>query len=406
MVQKSGVIDGTIPPMPSPSKSQAPSKSSAKGKGKVAKALPQQERIDRLRAMMVLAQTPLLLITNPKDLYYLTGCAIEDSWLVVSAAECVVLSDFRFQEELEPLGRSGLARVIIRTGTIIEALTKVLAEVKANRLGLQGEHLTLARRQGLASALKNVRLIETTGFVPKLRLIKDDGEIKLLAKAVDIQEKALEQTLAECDKLIQKQGSFTESRFAAMLEYHMKLLGAEGPSFETIAGAGKNGSLPHYRAGAGVVKVGVPLLIDWGAVFGGYHGDMTRVVCWGKWPEKIKEVFTIVQDAHELAVEGLRAGTDCKVVDALARDHIAKAGYGEAFGHSLGHGIGLDIHEEPGLRKQAGGVLLKAGMVVTVEPGIYLPGVGGVRLENDYVVTEKGSKGLCRLKMDMKWSSR
>lgn len=380
-------------------------KKAAAGSKALAQSIPTQ-RLTRLRALMDLAQTPYLLVSAPKDIGYLTGCHIEDSWLLVTATEAVMISDFRFQEELEALGRSGLARVVIRTGTIVEALTKVVAELKANKLGLQSEHVTLARKQAIAGALKNIRLIETSGLVPKLRVIKDEGEVKLISKAVKIQEAALELALAECDKWIKKAGSFTEAQFAATLEYHMKLLGSQQPSFETIAGAGKNGSLPHYRAAGGVVKKGVPLLIDWGAVYEGYHGDMTRVVCWGAWPAKISEIFAIVQDAHDVAVEGLKAGADCKAVDALARDLITKAGYGEQFGHSLGHGIGLDIHEDPGLRKQAGGVQLKSGMVVTIEPGIYLPGVGGVRLENDYVITDKGCKNLCSLKMDMKWSSR
>lgn len=361
---------------------------------------------------MVKADAPALLVTNPKDVGYLTGCHVEDSWLLVGAdaRSTVLISDFRFQEELEVLGGGTVCRVVIRSGSIIDELVRQVGEVKARRLGVQGDHLTVARLGAIGQALgKACALVPTTGLVSSLRATKDATEVALIGKAIAIQQKALNLALGEADGWMQKRGVFTESQFAACLEYHMRVLGSSAPSFETIAGAGPNGSLPHYRAGGGKVRRGVPLLIDWGATYQGYHGDMTRVVCWGTWPKEIEKIFKIVHEAHELAVETLGVGVNSKVVDAAARDHIAKAGYGPQFGHSLGHGLGLDVHEEPGLRSgpvAGAGTELREGMVVTIEPGIYLPGLGGVRLEDDYVIRGKGCENLCSMKMGLKWSTR
>lgn len=354
-----------------------------------------------------------ILVTNPTDVGYLTGFLGGDSWLVVSRRGAVLISDGRFAEELAAFDeqRGGPVRVFIRTGTIIEAVDQVCKELGLTALGVQAESVTLARRSAVAKAVRSgkpggVKLVETLGVVARLRIIKDAGEVALLKQAIGVQEAALEAALEQAGKLIKKVGKLTEAHLAAILEYEMKMGGAAGLSFETIAGAGANGSLPHYRAGKGVVRKGVPLLIDWGAVVGGYHGDMTRVVCFGKWPAKIAEVFEVVERAHVAAVAALRAGVTGKAVDQVARGVIAEAGYGERFGHSLGHGIGLDIHEEPRLSQLGEAQELKAGMVVTIEPGVYLPGVGGVRLENDYLVTEDGCKNLCRLGMGLEWSTR
>jgi Xaa-Pro aminopeptidase len=369
-------------------------------------------RLAALRKGMAKAEVPLLLVTNPKDVGYLTGCHVEDSWLLVGAdaRSTVLISDFRFQEELEVLGDGTVCRVVIRSGSIIDELVRQVGELKAKRLGVQGENLTVARLGAIGQALGNAcTLVPTSGLVSSLRATKDATEIALISKAIAIQEKALNLALAEADGWMKQRGVFTESQFAACLEYHMRVLGSSAPSFETIAGAGPNGSLPHYRAAAGKVRKGVPLLIDWGATYQGYHGDMTRVVCWGTWPKEIEKIFKIAHEAHDLAVETLRVGVNSKVVDAAARDHIAKAGYGPQFGHSLGHGLGLDVHEEPGLRSgpvAGAGTDLREGMVVTIEPGIYLPGLGGVRLEDDYVIRGKGCENLCSMKMGLKWSTR
>jgi Xaa-Pro aminopeptidase len=381
---------------------------------------PTQRALARLEAVLSAAGqagADALLVTNPKDVGYLTGFGGEDSWLVVARigpGGATLLTDFRFQEEAQSLdvSKGGPVRLHVRAGTMLEALAKVVAEVGADagkgkvRLGVQGEHLTLARRAAIAKACKGVTIVETSGLTGALRIIKDEAEVKLIRKAVKVQEEALEEALRQAKKVIKKKGKLTEAHFAAMLEFEMKMGGSTEPSFETIAGAGANASLPHYRAGAGEISKGVPLLVDWGALVGRYHSDMTRVVCFGEWPKKIREIYKVVLAAHDAAVAELGPGKTGKQIDTVARALINQAGYEGKFGHSLGHGIGLDIHEEPRLSQLGEEQELLPGMVVTVEPGIYLPGVGGVRLENDYLITEKGSRCLCELPMDLDWATR
>lgn len=362
---------------------------------------------DRLAAAARAAATAgvsHLLITDPLDVGYLTGFLGGDSFLLLAGTNTTIISDGRFAEELEPF--KSVCKVYIRTNPMFDAVGEVVAKTGAKSLGIQAEHMTLARRGFLAAKCKGIKLVETSGLTSALRVVKDAEEVAKLVRAIEIQEEALESALAQLGKLLSKGADVTEAQFAAYLECEMKLLGSPEASFGTIAGSGPNGSLPHYRAGPAAIKKNVPLLIDWGATFAGYHGDMTRVVCFGKWPKEIAKVYEIVRVAHELAAANLAPGRSGKEIDAIARDHISAAGYGDAFSHSLGHGIGLQIHEEPRLSHMGAACELQEGMVVTIEPGIYLPGVGGVRLENDYLITKGGARNLCTLPMDIKWATR
>lgn len=345
-----------------------------------------------------------LLVTNPIDVGYLTGFHGGDSYLFVGAGRPIIISDFRYQEELTAL--ASIAEIVIRSGPITEATAKVIMDRGVQRVGVQAEHMTLGVRQGISLKAKGVKLIETTGLIAQVRQIKDDDEVASIRRAVKIQQEAMEATLEYIDRTLRKSGSVREDEIGALLEFEMKKRGADKPSFETNVSAGAHGSLPHYRAGATALRANQALLIDWGAVAHGYHADMTRVFCWGKWPAKIREIYQIVLDAHELAASALRAGVTNHAVDKAAREHIVKHGYGEQFGHSLGHGIGLNIHEGPTLASKGEPLMLQAGQVVTIEPGIYLPGVGGVRLENDYLVTPTGAKNLCSMPMDLAWATR
>jgi Xaa-Pro aminopeptidase len=181
----------------------------------------------------------------------------------------------------------------------------------------------------------------------------------------------------------------------------MKTRGSSEPGFQTIVAAGANSSLPHYRAGPKKLAAGKPVLIDWAAVYKGYHADMTRTFTLGKWPPKLREVYEIVLEAQQAAAAALAPGKSSGEVDGVARKIITRHGYAEFFGHGLGHGIGLTGHEEPRLTNMLAPTRLEAGMVVTVEPGIYLPGIGGVRIEDDYIITEDGAKNLCSMPKDI-----
>lgn len=354
-------------------------------------------RLDRLADAVHQEGLDALLVTNPTDVAYLTGFLGGDSYLLVEGPRATILSDFRYQEELEPI--KPVARIVIRTRPITEAAVELLASVKGGRVGVQGEHISLAEYGALAASLGPHRVAPTTGLVGRLREIKDRAEIELIRAAIRIQEAALRAVLPTL-----KPG-MTELEVSARLELRMKLGGASAASFETIVAARANGSLPHYRPSEATLAANQPVLIDWGAARRGYRGDMTRTFTMGRWPAKIKEIYKVVLDAHMLAAEALAPGRSTHEIDAIARDAIARAGYGPNFGHGLGHGLGLNGHEDPRLNRMGSPATLRPGHVVTIEPGIYLPGVGGVRIEDVYAVTETAAENLCSLPKDLAFAT-
>ncbi|MCE7974659.1 MAG: aminopeptidase P family protein [Leptolyngbya sp. PLA1] len=354
-------------------------------------------RLTRLRRALRLHRASWLLVTNPLDVGYLTGFLGGDSFLLVGPSGLTIISDSRYEEELAHLPVR--ARIVMRSGSIAAAVGSELKSRRVRRVAIQSESVTLMDRAMLEKAASGVSFVPLPGLVQPLREVKDAGEVANIRAAAKIQEAALLATL----KTIRV--GQTELEVAARLEYEMKTRGSSVPAFETIVAARANGSLPHYRPQRTTLANGQGLLIDWGATVGGYRSDMTRTFAIRKWPSRLREIYTIVLDAHHAAVSVLRAGARTTDVDAAARGIISKAGYGKHFGHGLGHGIGLNIHEGPRLAHQPPGTELRAGMVVTIEPGIYLPGVGGVRLENDYLVTQRGAQCLCSLPLDLDWAT-
>lgn len=399
-------------------------------------------RLARLGESIANADLAALLVTNPKDVGYLTGFLGGDSYLVVpadvwrSTHKAVLISDFRYEEELAHVREAGLAEIFIRSKSMIEAAAEVIGPapkkpapgspgsgekrggegsggnengsmtglgskpwVGDHRIGIQAECMPVAEKVAIGRRVGPKRLVDTTNLVPALRAIKDESEIALIKKAIKIQEAALKAVLPTI-----KPGQ-TELEVAARLEMEMKSRGSSEPGFQTIVATGANGSLPHYRPHDKKITKNSPLLIDWGAVYKGYHGDMTRTFALGKWPKKIEEIFKVVLEAQESAAAALAPGKGTKEIDAVARKIIEKAGFGDYFGHGLGHGLGLNGHEEPRLTNMLTGTQLRPGMVVTVEPGIYLPGEGGVRIEDDYVITEDGAERLCSLPKTLEWGT-
>ncbi len=363
---------------------------------------PYAARLGRLRALVGESGASHLLVSNPKDVGYLTGFHGVDSYLILPAAASqrpVIISDFRYQEELEPV--KPLADVFIRKGPMTDAVAEVAFSIGISRLATQAEHLTIDLRAAVAKHLGDNRLADTTGLVATLRVIKDDSEVALIVRAARVQEAALKAVLPKL-----KPG-LTELEVAARIEFEMKSRGSSEPGFQTIVAAGATGALPHYRPQARTLAKGKSVLIDWGAVCGGYHTDMTRVFAFGKggWPPKIAEIYRIVLDAQQMAAAALAPGKGTFAIDKIARDHITATGYGEFYGHGLGHGLGLDGHEDPRLTHMLVPSELRPGMVVTVEPGIYLPGIGGVRIEDDYLITDSGARKLTSMPKDMKWAT-
>ena len=349
-------------------------------------------RMARLRRQIAKVGLDGMLVSNRSDIRYLSGFCGDDSWLVITRRSSRMISDLRFQQELSrtcPWTRS-----VMRRGRLPDALVKVVGSMRISRLGFQADHITVAQARALAKVLGGKRLKAVTGWLAQLRAAKDDVELAAIRRAVRIQEQAFRLLVTHM------RPGMTEQEVAAYLEYTMKQLGASGSSFPTIVAAGANSALPHAVPGRRRLKRDQIVLVDFGARVDGYCSDLTRVVCLGRMPGRLAKVYSIVREAQLAAIEAIKPGVRLRDVDAVARRIIAKAGYGERFAHSLGHGIGLDIHEQPILSPKIDGEL-SPGHVVTVEPGIYLPGIGGVRIEDDVAVTERGRRKLSTLPTDL-----
>ena len=349
-------------------------------------------RLARVRVEMAKKKLPAYLVTSRMDGYYLAGFTGEDSALVITPKKVYVVSDGRFDESIDH--ECPWAVKLLRKGSLEAEIAKLCKRLKLPKLAVQPEHMTLQTHQLLNKSLEATRLVKAPPLVGKLRLCKDAVDLKAIEEAIKIAQDAFRAT---CRSIRVGQ---TEQQIAARLEYEMHKRGSAGPSFPTIVAEGPNASLPHAVPGARKVKKGSAILIDWGAIHRFYCSDLTRAVFIGRIPPKIKRIYGIVLEAQRAAIAAIRPGARMCDVDAVARQHIAEAGFGDYFGHSLGHGLGLDVHEAPTLSWRSD-EKMQAGMVVTVEPGIYLPGVGGVRVEDDVLVTPDGCRVLSSLSAEL-----
>ncbi|WP_432797213.1 M24 family metallopeptidase [Poriferisphaera sp. WC338] len=349
-------------------------------------------RISVLRKRMKLGvHVDAALITNPVDIRYLTGFVGDDSWALVpmKAGKVVVLSDSRFEEQIA--NEAPQVKVVMRKAGLAEALKELLEKLGMKKISVQPSYMTVGVKETIGKAIGARHVVAFDEQLIEQRAIKDADEIKLIEKALVIQQCAFNQTIAGI------RVGMSEYEIAGLLEYKMRTLGADGVSFPSIVAVDANASLPHAIPRKKKVRKGSLVLIDWGAKYQGYCSDLTRVVCiGGELKGKKREIYEVCLAAQEAGIAAIRPGVSMVDVDRAARSVIEQAGYGEQFGHGLGHGIGLDIHEQPVLSARGKG-LLTEGQVVTVEPGIYLPGVGGVRIEDDVLVTEKGHKVLSDL---------
>jgi Xaa-Pro aminopeptidase len=343
-------------------------------------------------------QTPgeAVLVSRPEDVSYLSGFTGEDSYLLMGKDWAVLITDGRFTEQAA--NECAGLDVFTRSSPVPKVVAERMKDAKARRLVVQGDHMTLRGSDMLAGQVGKGRVAHASDVVIGLRATKDDSELASIRKAIKAAETAFRQLMAG------GAGAFvgkTERQIAAELEHRMRDAGASGPSFDTIVAAGPHGSLPHYRAGARKIRSGEAVLIDWGAKVEGYCSDLTRVVFMNTIPPKLGEIYDLVLQAQKAGIAAVKAGVSGARPDEAARKVIADGGYGKQFMHSLGHGIGLVVHELPVLAGRAKG-RLRSGQVVTVEPGIYLPGEGGVRIEDDVLVTAQGAKRLTSLPREIK----
>jgi len=348
-------------------------------------------RRDRLLRRLKTANVDALLVTSPVNVRYLTGFTGEDSDLIIGRNLTVLVSDSRFETQVSEECSSVEAHIRSTAQTLTEAVAQVVAGAKLSALGFESRSTSYSQWESLTTAVKPLQLAPQIDQVETLRLIKDADEVTQIREAIHQAERGFALLKASL------RGEMSELQAANELEHAMRRFGARQASFETIVAAGRRAALPHARPTSARIGEADLLLIDWGATNGqGYRSDLTRVLSTGTISPKLEKLHGVVLSAQRKAIEAIRPGIRAAQVDAIARDFIAKAGWGKNFGHGLGHGIGLEIHEGPRISRISHDVL-KAGMVVTVEPGVYLPGWGGIRIEDDVLVTRNGHEVLSSL---------
>jgi len=343
------------------------------------------DRTARLRAQMQASNLDAVLVTSLPNIRYLSGFTSEDGTLLITRESACLLTDFRYtiQAKEQTAGQFEVIELLPRE--TVSKLQEKLQMENCKRLGFEDAHMSVARRQGLDAL--GVEFVSFSTDLAKLRIVKSAAEIQKLQEAQGIADAAFLELLQTI------RPGMSEKRVAAELLYICGRMGSDGPSFEPIVGAGPGGAMPHAVPTERELQKGDLVVLDFGCIFEGYCSDMTRTVAIGQPSDFQKEIYGIVLEAQMQALAALRPGITGKELDAVARGHIAAAGYEKNFGHGLGHGFGLQIHEAPSASVNGTDPLL-AGMSVTVEPGIYIEGQFGVRIEDCCVLTELGHRNL------------
>jgi Xaa-Pro aminopeptidase len=332
-----------------------------------------------------------MMVTDPVDVSYLSGFTGDDSWLLAGEGRPWLITDFRYAEQVEK-ECPGIG-IFLRQGAMAEAVASLLHRKHLTALGFDPETMTVLARARLQRRT-GIHLTPVAGAVAALRIRKDASEVAAIARAVRVAEEGWR----EFRKRIRP--GMTEQRLATELDYQMRLAGADGPAFPTICAIDASASMPHARPGRRRLRQGSVLLTDFGARVGGYVSDLTRVLVAGNIAPRIASVYAVVQEAQASAIAAVAPGAPLVEVDAAARRIIVAAGYGRDYQHGTGHGLGRQVHEAPSIGSRAGKGCLLPGMVVTVEPGIYLRGRFGIRIEDDVLVTETGHRVLSHLEKD------
>jgi Xaa-Pro aminopeptidase len=352
---------------------------------------PYAERIAAVREEIESRGVDALLIQSRTDQFYLTGFTGEDGGLLLTPRQVVLLTDSRFDESADR--KAPYAKKIIRKSRGPAETAKIIRRHKLAVIGYDPHVMSVYEFTALKKELSGVKLRPLSGICDTLRQAKTDSEVDAISHAVVIAEQAFKATL----KFIRPGRS--EQEVAAKLDYEMRRRGATGSAFGPIVASGPNASLPHHEPGSRLLEANEGILIDWGARADWYVSDLTRMVWLGRIPPRMRKICDVVTEALAAGIDAVVPGKAGRQVDAAARKVITNAGFGKQFGHALGHGIGLMVHESPRLAKTSEDEL-EPGMVVTIEPGIYLPGVGGVRLEEDVLVTESGCEVLSTLPLE------
>lgn len=340
-------------------------------------------RLTNLRNFLQKQSVEAVVVNKPQNMVYFSGFSGDAGMLVITATSAKLITDFRFMEQAA--SEAKLFEILRHEQNLLAVVAEVLKESKVEKIAFEGDCFTYNEFSMLTEHLQQGYRLKPLGL-DRLRMVKDDLELEYMKKAVEISDAAFTHILT-----VLKPG-ISEMAVAAELENCMRKLGSEKPAFDTIVVSGERGSLPHGLASAKLIAKGDLVTMDFGAVYRGYHSDITRTVCIGKASEKQRHIYEVVLGAQLLGLDAIKVGSPGKIVDKQVRRYIVDAGYGKFFGHGLGHGVGLAIHELPRLSPSSTCAGLEENMVVTVEPGIYLPGWGGIRIEDTVVVRAAGTQ--------------
>lgn len=338
------------------------------------------ERVSKLQQTLAANGIDGLLVTKRENIRYLSGFTGSSGVILITPASASFITDFRYTEQAASQVK-GYSIVELKT-SLVKSVAEIVTGESVQRLGIEQDDMTVGTYRTYEKEV-TATLVETSGIVEKLRLIKDESELKIMKEAAAIADSAFEhiQTFIRPGR--------TEKEVANELEMFMRGQGADSSSFDMIVASGWRSALPHGVASDKVIESGELVTLDFGAYYKGYCSDITRTLAVGAISDELRNIYDTVLEAQLAGVAGTKAGISGIEADALTRDVIKDAGYGEYFGHSTGHGLGMEVHEAPGLSFRSE-TILEPGMVVTIEPGIYIAGVGGCRIEDDVVITEDG----------------
>jgi Xaa-Pro aminopeptidase len=343
-------------------------------------------RLDKVRNRLEKAQLDGLLITKPENMYYVSGFTGSEGAVVLTTNKAYLVVDFRYKEQAENEAPC-FEIVVFNTNSLFRRCGELITLSSVKSLGFEAQHLTVKDYNKMLSSLNNIQVFEADYILEELRSIKEPDEVEKIIKAQEITD----QTFAHIIEYIKT--GVSEKELELEMEYYMRNLGAQGTAFKTIIASGPRSSLPHGIATNRKLQEGDLITFDFGARFLNYCSDMTRTVILGTPNKKQIEIYEIVLEAQEAALNYIKSQVFGKDVDKIARDIINNYGFKQNFGHSLGHGVGLEIHENPYLSPKSESNLL-SGMVVTIEPGIYIQNLGGVRIEDMVIITDDGCKNI------------
>lgn len=349
-------------------------------------------RLMKLREALATEGLDAILITQPENRRYLSGFTGSAGVLLISQEQAILATDFRYYEQVEKQSPDfRLAKITDKFKTL---LPELVHQVGAKRVGFESAHLTVDQYKEWEEVVEGFELVPTKELVEGIRAVKDEDELSKIRKAIALADEAFAHIVDFTEP------GMTEKEVAWELEVFMRTHSAEKVAFDLIVGSGPNGAMPHATVSERVIRAGEPIVIDMGAMIDGYNSDLTRTICAGRPDDKFKEIYDIVLEAQQTAEQSIRPGMTGKQADGIARKVIEDAGYGDNYGHGLGHGVGLAVHEKPGVGRLSEDVL-EPGMVFTVEPGIYLPGWGGVRIEDIVVMREDGVRVLTQASKEL-----